>query len=89
MSSNFPITVSECCLIKLLPYILFEKYIHIIIGNGQPREPALCQLYRHTFAPYIQAADEISEGFDGAKRELDFGVDGSAQVGGEFDEESG
>ena len=22
------------------------------IGNGQPREPALCQLYRHTFVPY-------------------------------------
>jgi len=24
------ITFSECCLIKLLPYILFEKYIHIL-----------------------------------------------------------
>jgi len=24
------ITVSECCLIKLLPYILFEKYINIL-----------------------------------------------------------
>jgi len=24
------ITVSECCLIKLLPYILFEKYIYIL-----------------------------------------------------------
>jgi len=23
------LTVSECCLIKLLPYILFEKYINI------------------------------------------------------------
>jgi len=23
-------TVSECCLIKLLPYILFEKYIYIL-----------------------------------------------------------
>ena len=60
----------------MLPYILFKKYIHIIIiGNGQSREPALCQLYRHTFVPYIQAADEISEEPDGAKRELDFGVD--------------
>jgi len=35
------ITVSECCLIKLLPYILFEKYIYILElkmaspGNGQ------------------------------------------------------
>ena len=34
---------------KLLPYILFEKYTYIFgIGNGQSREPALCQLYRHT-----------------------------------------
>ena len=24
------ITVSECCLIKLLPHILFEKYINIL-----------------------------------------------------------
>jgi len=24
------ITVSECCLIKLLPYILYEKYIYIL-----------------------------------------------------------
>ena len=44
-------TVSECCLIKLLTYILFEKYVYSSIGNGQPREPALCQLYRHTFVP--------------------------------------
>ena len=22
-------------------------------GTGQPMEPALCQLYRHTFVPYI------------------------------------
>jgi len=38
-----------CCLIKLLPYILSEKFG---TGNGQPREPALCQLYRHTCVPY-------------------------------------
>ena len=47
------ITVSECCLIKLLPYYIVgvcEKYFSI--GNNQPREPALCQLYRHTFIPY-------------------------------------
>ena len=36
-------------------YILFEKYTCIFnfsIGNGQPRKPALCQLYRHAFVPY-------------------------------------
>jgi len=38
----------------LFPYILSEKYIYILAlaGNGQPRESALCQLYRRTFIPY-------------------------------------
>ena len=41
-----------CCLTKLLPCILFEKiYLYFSIGNGQPSEPALCQMYRHTFVP--------------------------------------
>jgi len=41
-------------LTKLPPYILFEKiYLYFCIGNGQSREPALCQLYRHTFVPMI------------------------------------
>jgi len=46
-------TVSECCLIKLPPCILFEKktYLYFSMGNGQTREPALCQLYRRTFVP--------------------------------------
>jgi len=26
----------------------------VSIRNGQPSEPALCQLYRHTFLPCIQ-----------------------------------
>jgi len=35
-------TVSECCSIKLLPYVLSEKInYYFSIGNGQPREPAL------------------------------------------------
>jgi len=38
---------------KLLTYILSEKIcLYFSIGNGQPREPALCQLYRRTFVPY-------------------------------------
>jgi len=39
---------------------LFEKnvwnqfyHLYFSTGNGQPRESALCQLYRHTFVPYI------------------------------------
>ena len=51
------VTVSECCLIKLLPYILSEKiYLYFSIGNGQPREPALCQL----LVPYVYATDGTS-----------------------------
>ena len=49
-------TASECYLIKLLSHILFEKYIYFRTGKGQPREPALCQLYRYTFIGYVQAA---------------------------------
>ena len=45
-------TVYECCLIKLLPYILLEKTLTFYIGNGQPRESAVCSLYRRTFVPY-------------------------------------
>ena len=34
------------CLVFLTHGVIFS------IGNGQPRERALCQLYRHTFVPY-------------------------------------
>ena len=35
---------------KVASVILFEKiYLYFSIGNGQPRKPALCQLYQHTF----------------------------------------
>jgi len=33
-------------------YFIWKIYLYVSIGNGQPREPALCQLYRHTFVPY-------------------------------------
>ena len=50
------ITVSECCLIRLLLHNLFKKiYLYFSTGNAQPREPALCQLYRHTFVLYKAA----------------------------------
>jgi len=45
------ITVSECCLTKLLPYKMC-LHLYFTTGNGQTREPALCQLYRHTFISY-------------------------------------
>ena len=36
-------------------YFIWKIYLSLYfsIGNGQPREPALCQLYRHTFVPYM------------------------------------
>jgi len=40
----------QCCLIKLLPCILFEKYIHILaLEMASPGNQQLYQLYRHTF----------------------------------------
>ena len=33
-------------------YFIWKIYLYSSIGNGQPREPALCELYRHTFVPY-------------------------------------
>ena len=32
-------------------YFISKIYLYFIIENGQPRKPALCQLYRHTFVP--------------------------------------
>jgi len=47
--ANFKtLTVSECCVIKLLPYFYLKIYLYFSIGNGQPREPAF---YRHTVVP--------------------------------------
>jgi len=37
-------------------YIIIKIYLYFDIGNGQPREPALCHLYRHTFVPYLAAS---------------------------------
>ena len=33
-------------------FVCMYVFLYFNIGNGQPREPALCQLYRHTFVPY-------------------------------------
>ena len=33
-------------------YFLWKIYLYFSTENGQPGEPALCQLYRHTFVPY-------------------------------------
>jgi len=35
-------------------YYIWKIYLHFSIGNGQPMEPALCQLNRRTFVPYVQ-----------------------------------
>ena len=33
-------------------HFIWKIYLYFRIRNGEPREPALCQLYRHTFLPY-------------------------------------
>jgi len=33
-------------------FIFLNIYLNFSIRNSQPREPALCQLYRHTFVSY-------------------------------------
>jgi len=33
-------------------YFISKMCLYFSIRNGQPREPALCQLYRHTVVPY-------------------------------------
>jgi len=38
--------VSDCCLIKLIPYILFEKYINILaLGMASPGKRVMS--YQH------------------------------------------
>ena len=36
-----------------LVYFIWKILLFFNIGNGQPREPALCQLYRRTVVPYV------------------------------------
>jgi len=39
---------------KLLSCILFEKYSYTLaLEMASPEEPALCQLYRHTFVACV------------------------------------
>jgi len=38
-------------------YFICKIYLYFSIGNGQPREPELCQLYRHTFVLYGHLSD--------------------------------
>jgi len=44
-------------------YFIEKKiYLYFSIGNGQPGEPALCQLYRHTFVPNGSSAQVANVG---------------------------
>jgi len=41
-------------------FYLKKIYLYFSIENGQPREPALCQLYRHSFiACCVETAERI------------------------------
>ena len=46
-------------MIKLLPYILFEKYTNILALEVAGVEPALCQLYRRTIGPCSIAPKDL------------------------------
>jgi len=45
---------SFCMVFDRIAYVYFmwKIYLYFSIGNGQPCELALCQLYRRTFVPY-------------------------------------
>ena len=46
-------------------YFIWKKIsFYFSDGNGQPREPALCQLYRHTFVPYGQQKPHLKRNFN-------------------------
>jgi len=40
-------------------YSIRKIYLHFRIGNGQPRKPALCQLYRHAFVSHTDCRVKI------------------------------
>jgi len=40
-------------------YFISKIYLYFSTGNGQPMEPALCQLNRHTFVPYTNTQTNI------------------------------
>ena len=40
---------------------MLKIYLYYSTGNDQPREPALCQLYRRTFIPYWLSNCTFSE----------------------------
>jgi len=42
-------------------FFIRKIYLYFSIGNGYPWEPALCQVYRHTFVPYAMCATELDE----------------------------
>jgi len=48
---------ADCSLKKcIVSFIIIFGTLSFPIGNGERREPALCQLYRHTFVPHVAAA---------------------------------
>jgi len=45
-------------------YFIGKIYLYFSIGNGQPMEPALCQLHRHTFVRYrVKVSDIVGLSF--------------------------
>jgi len=40
---------------------ILKIYLYFSIGNGQRRQPALCQLYRRTFVPYSDRRSDAEQ----------------------------
>jgi len=47
--NSFPVLFDKIASV----YYIWKIYLYFSIGNGQPTEPALCQLFRHTYIPYL------------------------------------
>ena len=45
--TSFPVLFDKIASV----YFIRKIYLYFSVGNGQPEEPALCQLYRHSFVP--------------------------------------
>jgi len=46
------LTIDRVTVMSLWPRFWPTLYLYFGIGDGQTREPALCQLYRRIFVPY-------------------------------------
>jgi len=55
-------------------YFILKIDLYFSVGNGQHREPPVCQLYRHTFVPYMRViTSQPIENAEVSRCQCDFG----------------